>query len=210
MIEYPTIIGCSKAPRDMCVAFDKLDGSNLRFKWTSKRGFDSFGTRTQLINTDTPIFGKGVVYFLNNQAPILNAHFKRHYPNVREIIVFGEFYGPNSFAGVHDEKDDQKVTVFDILIGHKNREFVKPKQLIKEFGTIIELPQVIYEGKLNEEFITDIRNNVYNLNEGVIVKGTITSGAYRGKMWQCKIKTLNYLEKIKAKYGEEALEKYGE
>ncbi len=63
MIEYPTIIGCSKAPREQCIAFDKLDGSNLRFKWTAKRGFDTFGTRTQLIDINTPIYGRGSVIF---------------------------------------------------------------------------------------------------------------------------------------------------
>jgi hypothetical protein len=210
MIEYPSIIGCSKAPRENCIAFDKLDGSNLRFKWTSKRGFDTFGTRTQTINIDTPLYGNGVKFFLKNQAPILDSHFRKNYPNTREIIVFGEFYGPNSFAGNHQENEDQKVTVFDILLGHKNREFVKPKQLIKEFGSIIELPKVIYEGNLNEEFINDVRENKYSLNEGVIVKGTTNNGAFRGKMWQCKIKTKNYLERIYKLFGQEGLKKYGE
>lgn len=50
MIEYPSIQNSSKAPRKNCVAFDKLDGSNFRAKWTAKRGFDTFGTRTQLID----------------------------------------------------------------------------------------------------------------------------------------------------------------
>lgn len=210
MIEYPSIIGCSKAPRENCVAFDKLDGSNLRFKWTAKRGFDTFGTRTQLISEETPVFGRGVSYFLKNQASILNDYFKKEYKNTREIIVFGELYGPNSFAGTHVETDDLKITVFDVLIGHKNRYFVKPKELIKTFGKLIELPRVIYEGKLNDEFISDVRNDKYNLIEGVIVKGTETSGAHRGNMWQCKVKTLKYLAKIKQQFGEEGLLKYGE
>lgn len=42
MIEYPEIINSSKAPRLACIAFDKLDGSNIRIKWTQKRGFDLF------------------------------------------------------------------------------------------------------------------------------------------------------------------------
>lgn len=210
MIEYPRIIGCSKAPREACIAFDKLDGSNLRFKWTSKRGFDTFGTRTQLIDVNTPLYGRGIKYFFENQADILNSHFKKNYPNVREIIVFGEFYGPNSFAGVHLESDEQKVTIFDILMGHKNREFIKPRQFIKEFGSIVEIPKVIYDGNLNDEFIESVRRNAYSLNEGVIVKGIANNGAFRGKMWQCKIKTQDYLDRIYEKFGQEGLKKYGE
>jgi hypothetical protein len=210
MIEYPSIINSSKAPRESCIAFDKLDGNNLRFKWTRKRGFDCFGTRTQLIDINTPIYGVGVKYFLLNQAPILDKFFKKNLLGYREIIVFGELYGPNSFAGMHDPKDELKVTVFDILVGHKNRFFIPPNELVRTFSNLIELPRVIYTGNLNDSFIQDVKNNTFGLNEGVIVKGTKKNGAYRGNMWQCKIKTTAYLKKVYDRFGNEGLLKYGE
>lgn len=39
MVEYPSIQNSSKAPRKNCIAFEKLDGSNFRAKWTQKNGF---------------------------------------------------------------------------------------------------------------------------------------------------------------------------
>jgi len=212
MIEYPSIVNSSKSPREACIAFDKLDGSNLRFKWTNKRGFDTFGTRTQLIQEQTPIYGKGVTYFLQNQSKVLDEFFRKSkdYRNFREIIVYGEFFGPNSFAGVHDTSELQKVVVFDVLLGNKNREFIKPNVFVKEFQNLIEIPKVIYVGNLNDQFITDVRENKYDLNEGALVKGTSTNGAYRGKVWMCKIKTKSYLDRVYKKFGEDGLKKFGE
>jgi len=210
MIEYPSIINSSKAPREHCIAFDKLDGSNIRAKWTQKRGFDLFGTRTQLIDETTPFWGKSVTIFKNGIIDKLDRVFRtdKTYRNEREIIVFGEFIGDNSFAGHHEESDQHKIVIFDILVGHKNKSFVKPRQFL-EFGSIIEIPKVIYEGNLNEEFISSVRRNDFGLKEGVICKGLTTNGAYRGKVWMCKIKTQEYLDKLKVRFGKD-WEKYAE
>lgn len=50
MIEYPSIINSSKAPRTNCVAFVKFDGSNFRAKYTQKQGFSLFGSRRELMD----------------------------------------------------------------------------------------------------------------------------------------------------------------
>lgn len=103
MEEYPSIISSAKAPRKHCVAFDKLDGSNFRAKWTQKRGFDTFGTRTQLIDENDPFWGEMVLIFKTNYDKVLDKFFRKDkdFRNEREIIVFGEFLGENSFAGRH-------------------------------------------------------------------------------------------------------------
>lgn len=204
MIEYPSIINSSKAPREHCIAFDKLDGSNFRAKWTQKRGFDIFGTRTQLINEKTEFWGEMITSFQENQAKILDDLFRKHedFRNLRENVVFGEFFGENSFAGFH-QNEKHKIIVFDILMGHKNHAFLKPKEFVKKIGGLIEIPQVIYEGNLNNQFIEDVRLNKFNLKEGVICKGFTSNGAYRGKTWMCKIKTNDYLAKIKINFKED-------
>ena len=150
-----------------------------------------------------------VKLFKNHQADQLDRIFRsdKTYRNEREIIVFGEFLGENSFAG-HHENEPHKIVVFDILVGHKNKYFVKPRQFL-EFGSTVEIPKVVYEGNLNDEFITSVRRNDFSLKEGVICKGCTTNGAYRGKIWMCKIKTQAYLDKLKCKFGKD-WEKYGE
>ncbi len=211
MIEYPAIINSNKAPREECVAFDKLDGSNLRFKYTQKRGFELAGTRTQLIDENTPVFGEGITIFNKLYKTPLTEFFKssKEYRDYREIIVFGEFLGPNSFAGIHIDEPHELI-IFDVLVGHKNRKFIKPKEFVKTFSNIVKIPKVIYEGNLNDQFIQEVRNNKFNLSEGVICKGNLTNGAFRGNIWMCKIKTLEYLNKLKTRFGEDGVIKYGE
>lgn len=211
MEEYPSIINSSKAPRKSCIAFDKLDGSNFRAKYTQNKGFSSFGTRTQMIDETTPFWCKMVDYFKNNQQPILENLFKRDkfFRNFREITVFGEFFGDNSFAGRHEETESQKIIIFDVLLGHKQRKFLRPQEFIKLISPLVEIPRIVYQGNLNNEFIQEIRDNKYNLKEGVICKGTEPSGAFAGGVWMCKIKTQEYLDKLKNQFQDEWI-KYGE
>lgn len=202
MIEYPSIINSSKAPRKPCVAFDKLDGSNIRAKYTQKDGFKLFGTRTQLIDESTPFWNVIIEKFKPYEAALTEKFKKdKDYRDFREIIVFGELSGPNSFAGRHtDDSSLLTINFFDVLTGHKNRKFVKPKEFIKEFNFLPQ-PKVIYEGNLNDSFIEEIRKNT-DLQEGVICKGLEASGAFVGGVWMCKIKTQAYFDKIKALHPE--------
>lgn len=215
MIEYPSIINSSKAPRKSCVAFDKIDGSNLRFKYTQKQGFNLYGSRTQLIDETHPHLGDGVRLF-NTYKESLEDFFKRdkEFRNFREVIVFAEFWGQNSFAGIHLPEDPKFLTFFDVLCGHKNRKFVHPKEFIKTFNKNLGLPTpaIVYEGNLNDSFIKSVRENnlEYKLNEGVICKGTETSGAAAGSIWMAKVKTQQYLDRIFNKLGVDGLKNYGE
>lgn len=210
MIEYPSILNSSKAPRQPCIAFEKLDGSNIRVKYTQKRGFDLFGSRTQLIDASHPHLGEVVSIFNRDFKDPLTKLIKKEWPNEREVIVFGEFFGEKSFAGWHDPQDPKKFVLFDILVGHKNRKFVLPQHFVKLCKDIVPIPRVIYEGNLNDQFIKDVREGKYDVFEGVICKGTQKTGDARGSVWMAKIKTQRYLNMLLDKYGEEGLKKYGE
>lgn len=211
MIEYPSILNSSKAPRQPCVAFEKLDGSNIRIKYTQKRGFDLFGSRTQLIDESHPHLGEVIRIFRRDFEGPLVSIIKKEWANERELIVFGEFFGDQSFAGIHDIADTTKrFVMFDVMVGHKNRKFVPPREFVKLFQNVVTIPRVIYEGNLNEELIADVREGKYNVTEGVICKGTIKTGAACGGIWMAKIKTKAYLTKLLNRYGEEGLKKYGE
>ncbi len=224
MIEYPSISNSSKAPRGNMVAFVKFDGSNFRAKYTQKQGFNLFGSRTELINEATPIYGEGVTIFKRDYEKELTKFFKKdeEFRNLREVEVFAEFYGPNSFAGRHDPNDKKELTVIDVLNGHKNRQFLKPYDFIETFQSLVQIPPVIFMGNLSDKFIEDVRTGVYTpefhkltdnkfkVFEGVVCKGTLTRGDYCGNMWTCKIKTNAYFEALKAMYGADGIKKYGE
>lgn len=217
MIEYPSIIASAKAPRESCIAFVKYDGSSIRVKYTKKQGFHLFGSRTQTFDKTHPFLAPAIPYFYEHfEKPLLNL-IQKEFPNEREVITFFEFFGDKSFAGWHDPDDPTKrLVLFDIMIGHKNRKFLPPREFIKMsnkyFNTQTDsrIAQVIYEGNLNDQFISDIRAGKYPVDEGVVCKGTVKSGAHRGGIWMCKIKTQAYLNKLFNKFGDEGLKKYGE
>lgn len=136
---------------------------------------------------------------------------KKEWPNERELIVFGEFYGDKSFAGLHDVTDPTlRFVMFDILVGHKNQKFLLPQVFIKLFNGVVTIPRVIYEGNLNDQLIQDVRAGKYDVSEGVVCKGTTKTGNARGSVWMAKIKTQAYLDKVLNRFGEEGLKKYGE
>ena len=213
MIEYPTIIHSSKAPHQACIGFDKLDGSNIRCKWTRKRGFCQFGTRTQMLDESHPILGGAIVYFSNHFAEIIEQIIKDNWKNERELMFFGEWVGPNSFAGWHEPEDIKqgfmRFVLFDAMISHKNRKFLLPQEFIKTFSGRVAIPKVVYEGNLNEEFIADVKAGKYNVNEGVVCKGRERTGAAAGHVWMAKIKTNAYFERLKNRFGaDDAVKKY--
>lgn len=218
MIEYPSIMASSKAPRENCVAFEKYDGSNIRVKYTKKQGFSLFGSRTQMFNKGHPFLGAAVDIFYSKYEDKLVDLIEEEWPNEREVIAFLEFFGPNSFAGWHDKDDPKDLILFDLIIGHKNRKFLLPREFVKLAGKVqAEIPKILYEGNLSNQFIQDVRDGKYDQEscrckvfEGVVCKGTQKTGTHRGHMWMAKIKTQKYLDLIKGKFGEEGLKTYGE
>lgn len=196
MLEYPTIdyhlnVG------EPCYAFDKMDGSNLRFCFR-KGKFSKFGTRHGLFDKSHKDFGCAIDLFLNKYSNDLISIFKtKNYRNSPEIIVFAEFFGENSFAGVHKDEDKKEIVIFDVFA---NRKFVHPKQFINDFGAI-DIAKLVYEGNFNQSFIDDVTENKFGLKEGCVVKGT-----KNGKLWMSKVKTREWYERLKNTKGEKALQ----
>ena len=213
MIEYPSILHSARAPHQRCIGFDKLDGSNIRVKWTRKRGFCQFGSRTQMLEESHPILGGSIVYFSNHIAEQAEQIILDNWRNEREVMLFGEWLGPNSFAGWHEKEDIEqgkmRLVLFDVMVSHKNRKFLLPQEFLKLFsGYTFEIPRVVYEGNLNDQLIADVKAGKYNVDEGVICKGTERTGAACGNVWMAKIKTDAYFAKLKGRFGEEGFKKY--
>lgn len=198
MQEYPSIASYKKFANQSCIAFDKLDGSNVRFEWSKKRGWYKSGTRKQMLDETHPHMGEAPAVFLEKYGEALEKVFRdtKDYNKRDSFIVFGEFFGPNSFAGIHKDDDSKDVVLFDVWI-HKVG-MIGPKEFVKNFGHL-HIPDVIYEGNLNVEFVNAVRRNDYNLHEGVICKWGKT-GKWKKDLHMCKIKTISYIDRVKALY----------
>jgi hypothetical protein len=190
MKTYPEILGSSKAPLgEQCIAFVKYDGSNLRWEWSAKKGWYKFGTRTRLFDASDEIFGPAIPLFQDTLGQEIARRIKDIEKGIQNAIVFTEFFGPNSFTGLHKTNDPKELRLFDVNL--YKRGIMNPRDFVKYFGDLSFAAQVIYEGKLNQQFIDDVRNGNYPVVEGVVAKG---------KDFMIKIKTNTYLAKLKTVY----------
>ena len=141
MKSYPSVAHKMNQEVDI-VAFDKLDGSNIRAEWSPKRGFYKFGTRKRMIDETDRHLGKAVLLIKEHYAKVLPKIFlsQRWHQNV---VCFFEFYGDHSFAGQHRKEDNHKVVLFDVSVYKQG--FVPPKDFIKLFEDA-GIPKVLYRG----------------------------------------------------------------
>lgn len=204
MKKYPHIVYWNQCKYGSTVwGFDKLDGSNIRAEWSRKRGFYKFGTRKLMIDESHPQFGESVTLFLNKYNEGLSKIFrdKKKYREIRNFVVFSEYFGENSFAGYHVPEDKKDIILFDVNMFQKG--WVKPKDFIDDFNHL-GIPRLIYHGNFNKKLIRDVKEGEYDVKEGILVKGLRkTKGGEL--VWLTKIKTKWWLNKLKHTLGQKYL-----
>jgi len=210
MKTYPSIIGPSKAPRKPCIAFKKYDGSNLRFEWSKKQGWHKYGTRRRMFDETDEVFAPAIEIFHSTLSDNILDVVKKHkkWRNGKTITAYAEFVGPTSFAGLHDLEPNSpmELVLFDVNIHQQG--IISPRDFVNKFVGNMRTAEVVYEGNLNEEFIQDVRAGKYNTGDG-IEEGVVCKGGSGHDLWMAKIKTLDYLDKLKKVFGNE-WEEYAE
>lgn len=200
MKQYPSIAHYdSSILGTPLIAFYKHDGSNLRFEWDKKKGWNKFGSRRKMLFKGDPLY-IGVDLFLNSYAEPLEKIFRedKDFRGVSEFTVFCELVGPNSKFGQHDF-EDMSVALLDV--NPNKHGFLAPRQFIKKFGGIGNgIPSIIFDGILTEEKVHEIKNSK-DLTEGVVCKWMNNK-----HLQMCKIKTNMWFDELKTRYGQEALD----
>ena len=189
MKEYPSIqTGCVR--RFRAHVFDKIDGSNLRFEWTRKRGWFKWGTRTRLFDETDPVFGCAIALFESGLAgPIADAAKAQRW---EKVVVFAEFHGPHSFAGIHLPEDPKSLTLFDVSPLRKG--ILPPAEFLKLFGNL-EIPRFLGIENWNREYADKVREG---LVEGVTFEGVVAKGLVDRELVMEKAKTRAWIDKVKA------------
>ena len=202
-------------------AFDKIDGSNFKAEWDRKlskktrftNGFAKFGTRGQMIKNASNPFYEGIEIFRDKFAHELDEIFRTHktFWNIDKITVYGEFFGDNSFAGMHDWKEPHDIYLYDVFLYKKG--FLPPSDFIKIFDEEVDCCKKFYQGIFTEEVLKHVEDGdltqwQYPHSTQEIEEGVVCKGIENQKVFMFKIKTNKWLSKVKELYGETAVNEY--
>lgn len=199
MKTYPSI---SKKPLKgiECYVFGKEDGSNLRVEWNVKHGFHRWGRRNGLLDDSNPILKRGPEIFLEKKmGDELEAILRKE--KIQDATLYFEFYGPSSFAGNHDENEQQTLMLFDVSL--KNKGLMPPHEFHKLFGHLSFSQRLLYVGNWTDELeksIVEGRLEGMPL-EGVVAKTRPENPRKPFVMWKCKNNA--WLSLLKKKCGDD-------
>lgn len=190
MKEYPSISRVTQFGKPVYV-FDKLDGSNLRAEWDRKKGWWKFGKRHGLVDHTLPILLKGEPLFMEKYSEDLSRIL--HNMRVPKATAFFEFWGPNSFAGTHDEDDDHTVTLIDFSVHKKG--FLHPRDFLKILDGV-DHASLLYHGNFTKPLRNEIMEGLLPgiTSEGVVCKGSFVSP---GRPLMFKVKTKEWLDNLR-------------
>lgn len=205
MKTYWSIEGPSKGHKGKpCYAFVKYDGSNMRFEWSQKRGWYKFGTRKMMIDETSKVFGPCIPMFLEKYGDGLEKVFRtdKFFRGVQSVVVFGEYFGSKSFAGMHRPDDLCDIVLFDVN-PHK-KGILGPKQFLDSFGHL-NVAEVVYQGNFGASLVEAVRKETINIESNYSVKSEIPEGVIcksgsGHQLWMCKIKTERYKARLKEEY----------
>lgn len=195
MKPYPSIF---KLPCEFTAhVFDKLDGSNLRFEWSKKRGWYKYGTRKRMFDESDEVFGEAIPLFHQTLAsPIADIAKKEQW---QKVVVFAEFWGKESFAGLHVKDDPKRLTLFDV--SPHQQGFLPPVKFRKLFEGVVDTPLYLGKYNWNKNFVDRIREEGL---EGITLEGVIGKGIVKNNLVMAKAKTQVWLDKVKDLYKDDA------
>ena len=196
MKTYPSISYATECHLPI-VAFDKLDGSNIRAEWTSKKGWHKFGTRHRLLDAGDPIFGRAPKLITDKYGESLGKAMSD--AGYDRAMCFFEMWGPSSQFSMHSLEEQQTVTLFDVA--PFNQGILMPDRFLKLFGHL-DHAQVLYTGVCDEAFIESVRAGTLPgmTFEGVICKATNDKKTKMPVMF--KQKSRAWLDKLHAYCGD--------
>lgn len=169
--EFPKNVNHS----ELIYAWDKLDGSQIRAEYSKKRGFYKFAKRSGLIGPDEPILGESISLIQQQADTIIPIFQKAKWENV---VCFFEFYGPNSFAGLHEDEPHQ-ITLFDVNVF--KRGILPTDEFYSLFQETRIIPALLYIGKINSDLKHSVRNGSLEgmTFEGVVCKSPCSKLMYK-------------------------------
>ncbi len=190
MKAYPSI--SKKVLADHSIyAFDKIDGSQIRAEWTRKHGFCKFGSRRVQINDGHPLKESENIIQSKYGDDLSRIFYDE---KLDKVLCFFEYFGPNSFAGKHNEEEDHDAILFDVNI--YKRGILDPTDYLKLVGHL-EIARLLYTGRAETNFEMSVKDGTL---EGMTFEGVVCKGKNPKKTpmpLMFKIKTEAWLQKLR-------------
>jgi len=172
--------------------YDKLDGSNIRAEWSRKRGFYKFGSRRRLLSDGSFVIKEAEDLILAKREE-LEGYVLDQFRCDRCIFYF-EFWGPNSFTGLHKENEPHEVSLLDIEIYKRGFIDQKAYRRLQE-KLAISTPRFLTHERMTGELAEQVRAGKLGSFEGVVCKSMMTD-KYK-KPIRFKVKSRQWIQKVK-------------
>lgn len=121
---------------------EKIDGTNIRVMWDGHNV--TFGGRTERASIPAHLMNKLIEMFGGDETEQL---FEQMFGE-KEVIFFGEGYGPKIQSVGSQYRDDVSFILFDIMIGDMFLKRDDVRSIARSFG--IDVVPLIFEGTLYE------------------------------------------------------------
>lgn len=175
------------------IAFDKLDGSNIRAEWSKQKGFYKFGSRKKLIDVNDHQLGEAVGLISQMAKPFAEVFSKN---KVERAVCFFEFWGENSAFGYHLD-EEHWCTLIDVSVYKKG--IIDPEKFLEWFDRDdIRIPKVLYRGPVDEEFYQSVKQGTL---DGIGPEGVVCKVGFEQKLggpWMVKIKRQSWYDRLKS------------
>lgn len=200
MKDYPSIpraTGTSFREIPGALIFDKLDGSSMRSEWSKKRGWYKHGKRSGLVDDSNPHLVQVPKLFMETLAePLTHLALAQRWQN---LVVFYEFWGEYSFAGLHFDGDEKKLTVFDAA--PDKRGILGPQEFRRIFEGKVDTPAYLGTTNFTRGYVERVRQGEI---EGITFEGVVAKAGDRHDIIRAKAKTQAWIDKVIELHGEEA------
>lgn len=176
--------------------FDKLDGSSMRSEWTKKRGWYKHGRRRGLLDDSNPALVVVPEMFERSFAESLARVAVKN--KWQHLIVFYEFWGDQSIAGLHFQDDEKHLTLFDAAADKKG--IIGPKDFRKIFESEVETAAFLGIHNFTRGFAKRVRDGEV---EGITFEGVVAKAGSGHTLVRAKAKTQRWIDRVISIHGNE-------
>jgi hypothetical protein len=198
--EYPSIPG-SKGQQFREIpnarVFGKLDGSSMRSQWNRTKGWFKHGRRSGLLDDSNPVLLVAPKLFEERLAePLARIAYAARW---QSLVVFYEFWGKESVAGLHADGDPKFLTIFDVA---PNDAMLEPDLFRKLFEGKVETAPYLGTRNWTRGLVEQIRLGQL---EGLPFEGAVAKAAERRSdvIVRAKAKTQRWIDRVMEIHGPE-------